>query len=55
MILDSASTSNKVARILLEELSEKIEGTLNLIAELNLEKSFTHNRQKYFMFFALLM
>ena len=45
----------KVARILLKELSSKIEGKLTLIAKLKLETSFAHDRITYFVLFCIIL
>ena len=48
---DGTLINVKVARMLLKELSGKIEGKLTPIAELKLETSFNHDGDRCFTFF----
>ena len=50
--MGGASMSSKVVRMMLKELSSKIEGTLTPIAKLKLEASFTHDGQTFLCYFS---
>ena len=54
IIMDGTLMNVKVARMLLKELSNKIEGKLTPIEKLKLEPSFNHDRSTYFTLFCMI-
>ena len=53
IIMDGASVNVKVARMLLDELSEKVHGKSTPIPELKLKSNFTRNRKVHFVLFCM--
>ena len=51
IVMDGASTNVKVARMLLKETSQNLNGKPTPIVSLKLETSFVHNDKIYFMLF----